>query len=488
MQRSFVLNLLLLIFINLLIKPLFIFGVDLRVQNQAEQGAYGLYFALLNWTFLFQIVSDFGLQNFNTRHVSRFPHLLEKYYSSFLVIKLLLSGVYFCLAMLLAWTVGRYTGAALSLLAILLFNQVLVQLVLFLRSNLSGLGYYRLDSVLSSLDKLLMLLVCGAALWWHQLQGGAYFPVQWFALAQTLALIVTIGIVFFLLQRKTKLAFDPFLLRQSKRGWPVVRLLFKKSLPYALVVLLMSAYSRLDSVLLERLLPDGAYHTDVFAGGYRLLDALNMFGYLFASLLLPMFGRLLKEKQPVEPLGSLGFKLIWTGSWLAAWSIFSYRHELTALMFPGKADLLYRASVMGILIWGFLAVCTTYIFSTLLTADERLGSMNRFFVLGIGWNITINLLLIPSYQAYGAAIASVSTQVIIALSMVGLCLRHYQFFPSKTTVLSWLGYSGGLALLANALPNLTWPWYIQLLILLPASVLLAFGSRWISWGELRSLP
>ena len=79
MQRDFLFNILLLVLINVLIKPFFIFGIDLNVQNQAAAGAYGLYFALLNWTFLFQILNDFGLQNFNSRLVSQHPQLVDKY-------------------------------------------------------------------------------------------------------------------------------------------------------------------------------------------------------------------------------------------------------------------------------------------------------------------------------------------------------------------------------------------------------------------------
>ena len=60
-----------------------------------------------------------------------------------------------------------YGADALPLLFILLINQVLVQLILFLRSNISGLGFYTADSLLSALDKLLMLLTCGAILWGH---------------------------------------------------------------------------------------------------------------------------------------------------------------------------------------------------------------------------------------------------------------------------------------------------------------------------------
>ena len=41
MNREFILNILLLVFINLLIKPFFIFGIDLTVQNRVGED-YGL--------------------------------------------------------------------------------------------------------------------------------------------------------------------------------------------------------------------------------------------------------------------------------------------------------------------------------------------------------------------------------------------------------------------------------------------------------------
>ena len=91
LKREFVLNLLLLVFINLLIKPAFIFGIDLGVQNRAGE-QYGMYFALLNLAYLFQILNDFGIQSFNNRHISQHPQLLPKYFPNLLAIKWVLSG------------------------------------------------------------------------------------------------------------------------------------------------------------------------------------------------------------------------------------------------------------------------------------------------------------------------------------------------------------------------------------------------------------
>ena len=54
-------------------------------------------------------------------------------------------------------------------------------------------------------------------------------------------------------------------------------------------MLLMSFHYRFDGFLLERI--SGAEEAGKYAGAYRLLDAANMIGYLFASFLLPYIAR-----------------------------------------------------------------------------------------------------------------------------------------------------------------------------------------------------
>jgi O-antigen/teichoic acid export membrane protein len=459
MRKEFILNIALLLLINVLVKPFFIFGIDLTVQNRLPDGAYGLYFTLFNLTYIFQVLNDFGIQNFNNRHISQHPHLLYKYFPNLLALKLILSLLYVVLSMAIAaW--GGYDGVALRLLLILLFNQALVQLTFFLRSNLSGLGFYRLDSVLSSLDKFLMLATCALVLWWPPL--ARYFSAEAFALAQTVALVLTALIVFVVLRSKTTLTIRPSWAQNWRAGLPSLLFLFKKSFPYALVILLMTAYSRLDAVLLERLLGEsGKIHADVYAGGYRLLDACGMLGYLFASLLLPMFARMLRQGDSVRPLVSLSAKLIWAASITLAAAVCFARIDLVALMMPEKASL-YRANTLGILIWTFVPVSLTYIFSTLLTADERLMQMNRFFLVGLGLDVVLNIVLIPHFQAIGSAMATVSTQTFIALAMIGLCVQAYGFRPGWRGVIQVTGFTlWVLGVDWFVFQYTDWQWYLQ---------------------------
>ncbi len=478
-NREFIVNILFLLFINLLIKPFFIFGIDLTVQNRIGQ-EYGLYFALMNLTYIFQILNDFGIQSFNNRHISQHPHLLPKYFPNLLAIKIILSVIYVGISLVLAWGM-RYDGHALLLLLILLANQVLVQMIFFLRSNISGLGYYRTDSILSSLDKLLMLFTCGLLLWY--VPTGRPLRIEAFALAQTIPLALTVVIALVILRSKVTLRLRPTWAGNWRLGFPILVVLLRGSLPYALVIFLMFAYTRLDGVLLERI--SGKAHAEVFAGAYRVLDACNMLGYLFASLLLPMFARLQKKQELVKPLLALSFRLIWAGSVTLAAAICFARQDLLHLMMPDHASP-YRWDTLGLLIWAFVPVSTTYIFSTLLTAHGQLARMNRFFIAGIVLNVGLNAFLIPQWQAFGAAMAAVATQGFIAASMVFLALRTFHWRPglrSIAQVFGFLIFILSVNFLLEEQTNLIWYWKMALSMFACLPGLLLF--KWVKWENIR---
>ena len=64
----------------------------------------------------------------------------------------------------------------------------------------------------------------------------------------------------------------------------------------------MILYSRTDSVILERLHPDGKTETGIYAQGFRLLDALYMFGMIFVGLYTLCFQGKFKRKTNCFPI------------------------------------------------------------------------------------------------------------------------------------------------------------------------------------------
>lgn len=450
MHKEFLLNILFLITINLVIKPLYVFGVDLKVQNEVAQ--YGLYFALLNFSYLFQIFADLGIFQYNNRRVAQQAHWFDKYFPHLLSLKGGLAVGFLALSLLVAVGLG-YQGRALYLLCFLLLNQVFITLTFFFRSNLSGLAHYRLDSLLSVLDKL--LLVClGIPLLWG--------PWQWevtlegFVYLQSVAFGSTALIAFVACWRLLK--------RPLRWSWkaPLLKVILKQSLPFSLVVLLMSLYTRIDAVMIDRLLHDsvtgqGIEQGNIYAAAYRLLDAVNMVGYLFAGLLLPMFSRQLQEKTSILPLLSLSARMMLVVTVSFSLAVCTHASDIMQLLYTD-----YHSDMSDVLLWlmlGFNAIGMIHIAGTLLTARGNLKAMNTVFVMGILLNISCNWMLIPQYGALGAAVCTLLTQGLVALLEWGLVARTLPTNALRSTLWWQLPlFVVGVWGLNQGLATLSWWW------------------------------
>jgi len=103
-----------------------------------------------------------------------------------------------------------------------------------------------------------------------------------------------------------------------------------------------------------------------------------MTGFLFASLLLPMFSRMLKLGESIKPLFKLSFLLIWSISIAVAANVWFFRNEISSLLYIDSTP--YWGTVLGSLMLTYVAVSGIYISSTLITAEGQLKQMNGIFV------------------------------------------------------------------------------------------------------------
>ena len=409
--------------LNLIVKPLWILGIEVGVQNAVGAEAYGFYFSIFNFAYIFNILLDLGITNFNTRNIAQHPHLINKHFGGILTIKLLLLALYLVVTFTVGLLIG-YNSKQFSLLAILTFNQFLNSLILYLRSNFEGLLLFKWDSVLSVLDRLLMIVICGVLL--LNTYTRSHFKIEYFVLAQTAAyLITTIVALAALLHSRHSHALK-LRLRFNK---PFSLAILKQSAPFALLVLLMASYNRIDPVLLQRLLPDGDYQAGIYASAFRLLDALTMIAYLFSVPLLPIYSRLVKKEaqdpnEIAETTKSM-FSLVWVFSITAAITLSTLATPLMDLLYTEHTET--SAQAFRILIYGIIPISFTYVFGTLLTANGSLKQLNIFAALSLLINIGCNLWLIPRYAATGSAWASLIAQSFMALTQMVAAFRIFHF-------------------------------------------------------------
>ena len=418
MRKKLLSGLFWILLANLIVKPLWILGVEVGVQNAVGNAMYGFYAALFNFSYIFNILLDFGITNYNTRNIAQHPQLIQKHLSGILGIKFCLLGLYLVVTFTVGLMMG-YGSAEFRMLAWLTLAQFLNSLILYLRSNFEGLLLFKWDSLFSVLDRLLMIVICGFLLWAPKFSILNFqFSIYHFVYAQVIAYGITAALAFVVIARKTKF-------RRLRWDWRFFLVILKQSAPFALLVLLMASYNRIDPILLRRLASDA--DAGIYAGAFRLLDALTMVAYLVSVALLPVFSRLCREanSSAVSDVLRLVFWPMTLFAVGAAVVCALWAEPLMEWLFPGRG-MLY-VPVFRVLIFGFIPICFTYIFGTLLTAGGYLRQLNLFAATTLVLNVVINLLLIPRLGAVGSAWASLTAQTFMALAQLLLAIRLFRF-------------------------------------------------------------
>lgn len=416
MQRKFLSNLILVLLLNLLVKPFYILGVDaefLKRLEAANPGEYGEYFSIVGLTFIFNIFLDLGLSNFNTKEVAQHEDHQSKYFSSILSVKFILIFIYLSLLFISGYLLG-YSDRQFYLLSFLGLNQILVAFILFFRSNLTGMLRFKEDSVVGVLDRVLLVGMCSLVLWGNVTKQA--LSIELFVWLQTISYGVTLLVVVGLVLRRGNIP-------KVKVFREAMGPLLRKSLPYALLVLLMTIYYRTDSVMIEQMLDNGKREAAIYAQGFRFLEAFSMIGYLFAGLLLPMFSKLIANKSDVSPMVVLSFKLIFSISLILAAGVFTYAEEIMEMRYGVLGDELQHSTVaLKMLMVCFVAMISTYIFGTLLTANGSLTTLNAVAGFGVVLNLALNFYWIREEGAVGAARASMITQLLTAVIQMVLAI------------------------------------------------------------------
>lgn len=416
--KKFLSHLSWLMVLNLTIKPAYLLVVDAKIQDILGPEVWGNFFPLLSLSVLLNILLDAGLANHTTRVIAQNPEGLKGHFKSGWKAKAVLFPIYLAVLMVSGYLLG-YRGTSLEWLAWVGINQALLSAVLFVRAGLQGAGEHIADAWVSVADRALLLLGLGALLLANEA-----FQLEWLLGGTTAALSCSLLFGWIRMQK----------LRSASLAVPGISskalAQFRESWPYALLFLLMMTYHRVDAIMLERMAPNGAVQAGWYAMGYRLFEAANMIGFLFATLLLPYFTRMLSTGDDVRPLAAGVSRLLLVGGGSVAW--------VAAFFAPAFLGLFYTsflneaAPILPWLMASFAVFAQGYVYSTLLTARGNLKLLNLLAAIGAVANIAGNAWWLSqadgSNAALGCAVISAGTQVLVVGLQTGVAMR---FHPGK---------------------------------------------------------
>ncbi len=244
-------------------------------------------------------------------------------------------------------------------------------------------------------------------------------------------------------------------------------MILKKSFPFALLGMIMSFYGRIDASMLERLVHDNGTQTGIYAQAFRLLDATNMIAVLAAGLLLPMFARMLKMKESVESMVKTAYTLLFALAIVVACGCCFYSVNIMKMLYTN--DVSETSVVFSILMCCFMGSATQYVFGTLLTANGSLKYLNIIAACGFIVNITMNIILIPRLQAEGAAIASLTTQLVVPGIQIFVVRKMFGFVTLPKMMLTLLIFATGEVGIGYFSTRLPLDWRVSFIAFVAAS-------------------
>lgn len=409
-------NLSLLFVINFAVKPIWVFLIDRKFQLTLGKQAYGQYFEFLYLIYIFALVLDLGLHNFTVKSISEWKENYKNYTAELWISKGILSAIF--LGIVLVYLLTQISDSNHKWIFFLIAIEMLsFSLYQFLRTFVQGLQMLKLDSFLSSFDRIILILFGGGIL--AMIHNGFQISIYHFIFFHIAAYIFCFLVVGFVLRKKISFTIDSYspkqLIEIIHKGWPLI-----------IIVLFMTIYSRIDVVLLGKMLPNGAEQCDVLALSLRIIDSAFNVLALLSVFLLPTVaynyteGNLVYVRKVVliscGIATLLSFGLIFTS--------LGFGDLIYAKLYPQHTG--YELAVFKQQVWCTLGVGWMYVFGSYLTATERYKELIVIVAIGVLLSLLSNIYAIPRYEAMGVAITSSFVQ--LTMGILHLLVAMYYLF------------------------------------------------------------
>lgn len=404
LQNRFLRTLLLLVSLNLLVKPVWIFAIDRRVQNLTGFASYGAYYAMLSFCFLFTMVLDPGLHIRLSRDASSSPDRLPSILSEAIRLKLLLILAFWGLMIPTAYLTGVSDWSTLLSVALMFSCSSFLSMV---RHFMSGAQLFRQEAWLSVADKTLVILVIGTLMMFPS--SADLVTVRLFIWVQLAGLLAAIALGMTMIVHR----IGPVGIGLAQR---VDFSVFRSGFPFAVNTFLMGMVSSTDGFLLERLHPSGAEEAGVYAAGYRLLDAFGMMGSIVGGSLLSYISGLWASQGDYRPAFTATRKVLMLAAVLLATCMTAYPSYFSDLLYHRSTGPL--VGVIGTLMLALPALYIVHLQGTLLTATGQIATFIRASLAAAAGSFVIKLFLLPVFGAVASAWICVGAYWTYALALV----------------------------------------------------------------------
>lgn len=415
----------------------------LRVLGPADAGKYYYAIVIFGW---FEIITNYGLNTFLTREVSRDRAHANRYLVNTTILRLALGvvvipGLALLLALFYFWPalplpfaaqIEPLTADTLWAIALLVLAQAPATVSLGLSALFYAYEKAEFPAAVSTVTTLLKVGLGAVAL----ILGFGFVGLAGASLIVNTATLILLGAL------AGRLFFRP----RWEWDWGLQRGALRESFPLMLNNLLATIFFKVDVTLLKPL--RGSVEVGWYSAGYKFIDAFNVVPSLFTQALFPLLARQAGQAERRDTLRftyAFAVKLL-TILVLPLAVVTTFLAELLIGVLGGAEFLPFGAQALIVLAWsmpfGWINSVTNYV----LIAAGQQRALTRAFAVAVVFNIAVNLAVIPSYGFVGAAAVTIASEIFEGLAFYYYVRRHVGRLPwLRLLWRPWLG-AGVMAL------------------------------------------
>ncbi|MFH1317232.1 MAG: flippase [Candidatus Woesearchaeota archaeon] len=374
-----------------------------RYLGDEGLGQYSFAFAFVS---LFIVFIDLGLETFMIREVARDESKVRKYTNNILTIRLF-AGVIVVLAATIIAKLSNLSNQMVFLIFLGSISLFLIQILYVFCVAFISLQKTAFDALFKLVERIAVFLI----VIWVLFSGYGILGLFFGIMAGSF-----ISVIFSFIITSIKLGLIKF--QYEKEFWIY---LLKKSFPFLATNIFLVIYFRIDTVML-------GFITDYAVVGwynaaYKLIDGLSFIPIVGLLAVYPAMSKFFKENK--EYL-KITFERTFKYMMMLAIPISIGTTFLAARLieFVYKIEFAQSSLALQILIWAELFVFLNYVIGYLLNSINKQKLFAIVSGIAVVINIMLNFLLIPTLSLYGAAIATVITQLINFFMLYYFASKH----------------------------------------------------------------
>jgi O-antigen/teichoic acid export membrane protein len=365
-----------------------------RALSAADYGQFSFALAL---TTIVETIMDIGLEHVTVRSVARDKAGAGRLFQYVLGLKLV--WIVIGLAVLaIAAPALRSEPRVIAICYVMGLSSAVRSYLLTARGLLQGLDRFDLETVIVVCDRMLLLLIGGAALWLG-------FGLIGLAAAFVIARVIMLAVITLLVGKVVGRVVPRF----DRAAW---RELQAAALPLGFFMLSLTLYSYIDTVILGVMRTDA--ETGWYAAAYRVYEGLTYAPSILAAVLTPRLSYLFIHDRTAHRgmlARALGASVL-LGIVLGGVTMVVARPLVVALFGAAYAA---AAAPLQILAGGALFVFGTWILHAAAISTNLDRRLIVTTIAGLCTNVILNVVWIPRWGVSGAAWATVAAEAVTVI-------------------------------------------------------------------------